>query len=167
MTTITERYQSAANSQDLRSKPGRDGDVEALVSVAWNRSRIGAALMRLHSDWDGLAKRGGRLEQTFLQLKALPEVRRNLMLWAHEHKMEDAADKIAAILCWWLEPACKECHGTQWVTLPNKPKKPCTGCHGTGEAKIPHGDEGRAMLAYIGSCMHRARASIKGRMGRS
>jgi hypothetical protein len=161
---ITERFLSAANSRDLTAKAGREGDVDAIVSVAWNRSRVGAALLRLHSDWDGQAKRGGKLEQTFLSLKSLPEVRSNLLLWAQDQRMEDAAVTVAAVLCWWLDKTCKTCNGTQWVMLPNKPKKPCTGCHGTGEAKIPHGEEGRAMLAHIESCIHRARASIKGRL---
>lgn len=166
MATLDERYQSAANSKDLSTKAGREGDVDAIVAVAWNRSRVGAALMRLHSDWDGLAKRGGKLEQTFLQLKSLPEVRGNMLLWAQDRKMEDAAEKVAAILLWWLEPACKACNGTRWVVKAGQPNRTCHVCRGTGEAKIPHGTDGIAMLAYIGSCTHRARASIRGRLAK-
>jgi len=164
MATITERYQSAANSKDLTAKAGREGDVDAIVAVAWNRSRVGAALMRLHSDWDGLAKRGGKLEQTYLQLKALSEVRGNILLWARERRMEDAGNKVDAVLCWWLEPACQSCNGTKWIVKEHQPNRPCNVCRGTGEAKIPYGTDGIAMLAYIGSCMHRAQASIRGKM---
>jgi hypothetical protein len=162
--TLEERYERAANSTDLRARAGREGDIEAIVAVAWNRSRVGAALMRLHSDWDGIAKRGGKLEQSFLQLKSLPEVRGNIVLWAQERRMDNPEAKVEAVLCWWLDRICKACNGTKWVQSRGRPNRPCNVCHGKGEAKIPCGDDGRDMLAYIGECTHRARASIQGRM---
>lgn len=163
----SERYVSGANSSDLTvRKDGRGDDIEAIVSVAWNRSRIGAALLRLHSEFDGAARRGLQLDQVFQQLKSLPDVRAAMLLWAKEQRKPEPGDLVAAVLAWWLDKTCKTCNGTQWVTRANRPKQPCTTCHGTGEARIPHGEAGRAQLAYMESCLYRARASIKGRAAR-
>lgn len=158
-----ERYVSGANSSDLSVRSeGRADDVEAIVAVAWNRSRIGAALLRLHSEWDGAARRGMKLEQAFRQLRSLGDVKTAMVTWAHQDRRAEPDELVDAVLAWWLDKTCKACNGTQWVTRPNRPKQPCTGCHGTGEAKIPHGDDGRAQLAYMESCLYRARASIRG-----
>lgn len=174
MATISERYISGANATDLTVRSERDGAVEALVSVAWSRSKVGAALLRLHSEWDGAMRSGLRFEQSFLRMKSLPEVRGAMFVWALGNaplpptldRIEEANDLSWSILTWVLDPTCKTCSGTGWVTLANAPKKPCTTCHGTQEAVIPHGERGRAMVAYLESCMYRAKASIKGRAGR-
>jgi len=170
-----EAYLSAGNSKDLTVRAGRLGDVDALVSVAWSRGKVGHALLRLHSEWDGAARRGLKLEQVFRQLKALPEVQGALFAWAiHEvalppqrERLEDADDLVGAILVWWLDRTCKTCSGTKWVTRAFAPKAPCTSCHGTGEARIPRGEDGRGMVAFMESCLYRHRASIKGRAARN
>lgn len=160
-----ERYVSGANSSDLSVRSdGRADDVEAIVAVAWNRSRIGAALLRLSSEWDGAARRGLKLEQAFRQLRSLGDVRTAMLAWAHQDRRAQPEDLVAAVLAWWLDKTCKACSGTKWITRENKPKQPCGTCHGSGEARIPHGDDGRAQLAYMESCLYRARASIRGRV---
>lgn len=54
--TIEEAYTSAANSSDLRCET-RDGaprsDTDLLIAAGWSQSRIGSALLRLHTEWDG------------------------------------------------------------------------------------------------------------------
>jgi hypothetical protein len=174
MAVNLERYLSAGNSRDLTAKAGRHDDIDALVGVAWNRSRVGASLLRLHSDWDGSAKRGMKLEQSFLALKEMPHVLGALFLWAMEgaaqpprrEQIQDAQELSREVVIWWLDRICKTCKGTKWVTRAHKPMTPCTTCHGTGEAPIPQGQRGRAMVSYMESCLYRARASIKGRMRR-
>jgi hypothetical protein len=160
---ITERYLSGANASDLTVKGDREGAVDALVQVAWGRGRVGHALLRLHSEFDGAARRGLKPEQVFGQLKSLPDVRTAMLNWATEQRVDQPEGFVLAILAWWLDKACKSCGGTMWVTRPNKPKQPCTHCHG-GEARIPHGNDGRGMVNFMESCMHRHRASVKGRM---
>jgi len=169
--TLDERYQSAVNSQDLTARSDGRSDVDSIVAVAWSRSHLGAALLRLHSQWDGAARRGLVPEQRFHQLKALPEVRKALLGWADarrgaEPEMEASEDVVAAVLAWWLDKACKGCNGTGWVSRANRPPAPCTTCHGSKEARIPHGVHGRAAVAYMETCIYRARASIRGRLKR-
>jgi hypothetical protein len=167
-TTLSEQYLSAGNSKDLTVRQhGRRDDIEALVAVAWSRSKLGALLLQLMGEWDSAAKQGMRFEQSFLKLKAMPEVRGAMVFWTLDGKalpptqeQWDAANDLSwSILTWWLDRACKACKGTGWVTRPNSPKKPCTTCHGTREAVIPHGQTGRALVAHLESCMYRHRAS--------
>ncbi|MDR6216189.1 hypothetical protein [Paracidovorax wautersii] len=54
--TLEEAYASAANSSDLRCET-RDGapraDTDLLIAAGWSQSRVGGALLRLHTEWDG------------------------------------------------------------------------------------------------------------------
>lgn len=56
--TFDERYASARNSTNLTvdssELPNRDADV--LMAAAWSQSRIGHALLQLHSEWDAAEK---------------------------------------------------------------------------------------------------------------
>lgn len=169
-----EAYVAAGSSHDLTVRPDRRGHADALVEVAWSRGKVGAALLRLMSEWDGAAKSGLRFEQAFLQMKALPEVRGAMFTWAlsdtalppRREQMEEAEALSWAVLMWLLDPSCKTCTGTGWVTRAHSPKKPCTSCHGTKESAIPHGQAGRALVGYMEGCLYRARASGRGRAGR-
>ncbi len=164
--SISERYMSGANAGDLTIHPRREGAVEAIVEVSWSRGRVGHALLRLHSQFDGAARRGLKPDQLFGQLKALPEVRSALLQWAMGERLMEGGETVDAVLAWWLDRRCTACKGTQWITAEGKQKRPCTSCHGTGEARIPRGNEGRGMVAYMENCLHRHRASVNGRMAR-
>lgn len=54
--TIEESYTSATSSSDLRCET-RDGaprsDTDLLIAAGWSQSRVGAALLRLNTEWDG------------------------------------------------------------------------------------------------------------------
>lgn len=56
--TLDEKYTAARNSRDLTvgpsELPNRDSDV--LAAAAWTQSRVGHALMQLHSEWDAAEK---------------------------------------------------------------------------------------------------------------
>lgn len=55
---LDERYSSARNSKNLTvghsDLPNRDADI--LAAAAWSQSRIGHALLQLHSEWDSAEK---------------------------------------------------------------------------------------------------------------
>ncbi|RYF00882.1 MAG: hypothetical protein EOO32_05890 [Comamonadaceae bacterium] len=55
--TLEEAYASAANSSDLRCET-REGapraDTDLLIAAGWSQSRVGGALLRLHTEWDGV-----------------------------------------------------------------------------------------------------------------
>jgi hypothetical protein len=53
---IEERYTSATDSSNLRLDDNKGGDADLLIAAGWSPSRLGAALMRLHSEWDGAEK---------------------------------------------------------------------------------------------------------------
>lgn len=67
---LDERYTSARNSKDLTVShselPNRDSDV--LAAAAWTQSKVGHALMQLHSEWDAAEKPA---KPTQWQIKAL------------------------------------------------------------------------------------------------
>ncbi len=54
--TIDERYTSATHASSLVVTAERGGAVDMLVAAGWSKSRLGAALLRLVSEWDGAEK---------------------------------------------------------------------------------------------------------------
>lgn len=54
--TLEERYSSATHASNLKVEADRAGQVDTIIAMGWSPSRVGAALMRLHSEWDGCAK---------------------------------------------------------------------------------------------------------------
>lgn len=56
--TTEERYVSATHSSNLRCETGEDaplGDTAILIAAGWSPSRIGSAMLRLHSEYDGVS----------------------------------------------------------------------------------------------------------------
>lgn len=52
---VEELYDSATHASNLRVVADRNGPADVLIAQGWNTSRLGAALMRLHSEWSGAA----------------------------------------------------------------------------------------------------------------
>lgn len=59
--TTQEQYACATHSMSLRVEADRPGDADLLIAAGWSKSRFGAALMRLHSEWDSAERRGCRI----------------------------------------------------------------------------------------------------------
>lgn len=53
---LLEHYQTASNSSDLTVEADRRGAGDVLIASGWSPSRVGAALIRLRSEWDKAAK---------------------------------------------------------------------------------------------------------------
>lgn len=73
-------------------------------------------------------------------------------------------------LIWWLDKQCKVCNGTKWEVAPGSNRqngKPCKGCRGTGESKVPRADTGRMLANYLDDCVQIARTDIKKRLHRT
>lgn len=68
--TIEEAYTSAVTSTDLRCDT-RDGaprsDTDLLIAAGWSPSRVGAALLRLHTEWDGAEHKRPAIGADFAQ----------------------------------------------------------------------------------------------------
>ncbi len=56
MTSVDEQYLGATNASNLKVEAEKRGPADILIAVGWSMSRVGAALLRLTSEWDGAAK---------------------------------------------------------------------------------------------------------------
>lgn len=53
---IEEAFTSASNSSDMRVEADQKGDADLIIAAGWSPSRVGMALLRLHSEWDKAEK---------------------------------------------------------------------------------------------------------------
>jgi Zn finger protein HypA/HybF involved in hydrogenase expression len=194
---IEEMYTSAMTSSNLRVEADRPGDADVIIASGWNQSRIGGALLRLHTEWDSSEKPRMAAPEQFLsvgkttkeqrahaarqahalnlhemglllgKLKALPDVRLQMTLQLLKWGSQDAEQKSAEIIRWWLSQACPACGGTKFQVVEGTNRhgsKACKVCAGTGKRAIPHGQEGRRAANWMDQCVERARASIQRRL---
>lgn len=177
---VDERYAVAANATSLVVVEHRDGPVDVLAAAAWSPTRIGSALLRLHSEFDGGERlRKGPSFQTdakllLMRLRTMPALREQLTLQAVKWEMDDAASRAAEVLYWWLDRNCPRCQGRRFERISGTPalsSKPCPprqagGCGGSGEQRLPGGSDGRKLANFLDDCVSRARQSIKQRLRR-
>jgi hypothetical protein len=55
-TTIAERVATACHASNLKVEADRGGQADVLIALAWSKSRLGSALMRLTSEFDAIEK---------------------------------------------------------------------------------------------------------------
>ncbi|HYD75753.1 MAG TPA: hypothetical protein VEB23_04975 [Ramlibacter sp.] len=73
---IEEQYQTAGNTSDLTVDAERRGAGDVLIAAGWSDSRMGMALLRLHSEWDAAAKPRRMTDAQVRQLAAtIPDAR--------------------------------------------------------------------------------------------
>ena len=152
--TVEEKYTSAIHTSNLRVEADKGGSADVLIAVGWSPSRLGSALMRLHSEQDGAQS-----------LRSFAGVHGQLDAQSMRWGMPVATT--TAILKYWLAPLCKVCQGRKFESVPGSPAlsaKRCNCCRGEGVERIPHGEDGRRLLGYIEDCLSRARDSIKARL---
>lgn len=53
---LIERYETAGNTSDLTVTSEHGGAGDLMVAAGWSESRVGMALIRLHSEWSGMVK---------------------------------------------------------------------------------------------------------------
>jgi hypothetical protein len=53
---MEEQYSSATHTSNLKVEERRQMPVDTIIAAGWSRSRVGAALLRLHSEWDSAEK---------------------------------------------------------------------------------------------------------------
>lgn len=194
---VEEIYTSAMTSSNLRVEADRPSDADVIIAAGWNQSRIGGALLRLHTEWDSSEKPRLATGDQFVpagkttkeqrahaarqahahnlhemglllgKLKALPAVRMQVALQLLKWGIEDAEQKAAEIIRWWLSQACPACGGTKFQVVEGTNRhssKTCKTCCGTGKRTIPHGQEGRRAANWMDQCVERARAAIQRRL---
>jgi hypothetical protein len=142
---VDEVYQVAGNTSNLTVEADRRGAGDVLIAAGWSPSRLGMALLRLHSAWDAHKPRAGRAPLTpsdlhllANSLKGRPAVWDQLAPWLSLKGI--ASDIGAAALLHWLHPTCHACEGHGLKKVPNAPAlsaRRCNKCHGTGHKPHP------------------------------
>lgn len=140
MTSTEERYLSASNSSNLKVDADKHGDADVMIASGWSASRIGGALMRLHTKptRDNLAL-----------------VHTQVAIEADRLNLNDPGAIASSVLAWWLNRVCSVCHGRKLEVIANTPSLSdieCPSCHGSGERKIPHGSVGKRLASWLDEC---------------
>lgn len=217
--SVEEAYTAASNSSSLRVMADRPGDGDFIIAAGWSPSRVGMALLRLHSEWDAAAKPRKPTPETVSALAAslpshqpayvisaarlgehikadaarrhalasaqaagwysrevlnligklgsLPAVRQQLVGYVPQWGIREAADKVPAVIAYWLAQACVPCNGLKFIRSQHAAvlsARMCKMCNGTGKATAPHGGEGKRVANYMDDCVSRAQASLKNRL---
>lgn len=68
--SIDEIYSSAIHASNLKVEADRKGQIDSIIAAAWSPSRIGSALLRLHSEYDG-SSHPRRIKREALEALAL------------------------------------------------------------------------------------------------
>lgn len=97
------------------------------------------------------------------RLKSLPAAREQLTLWVRQQRIDDADQRVAEVIMWWLNHVCPVCEGRKKERITDTPSlshRDCKSCHGTGETRIPRQPgspryeiESRKILRYISDCV--------------
>lgn len=161
--TIEEAYTSAVTSTDLRCDT-RDGaprsDTDLLIAAGWSPSRVGSALLRLHTEWDGAEHQRPTTSADFAQaaqqraadtktpaqtpaaanaqaekLAAKHNHQQAKLLMAHLKSMPAVREQLTQQLMKWKVQDAEQVAGAllRWWLAPN-----CGACHGTGRQSAMH-----------------------------
>ncbi len=170
--SVEEQYVNANNSSNLRVEADRRSDADILIAAGWSASRLGSALIRLHTEYDRTALPPGKVAETDYRLllgrlKSLPDVREQVTLQVAQWGIEKPETVAITVIAWWLHKICRVCRGRKFELIAGTPAlsaKHCKCCRGTGEAPLPYGYEGKRIERYLDECIERATASIKKRL---
>ena len=172
----SERYASAINSSNLRvdTRDGAPiGDVDLCTAAAWAPARLGSALLRLVSEYGRPIRLQGmsRTDAILLmgKLKSLREVQIQLAIKLKDWGHDQPVDASLAIIAWWLHKVCRKCDGRGYEVVQGTGRlsaKQCQSCHGTGEARLPHGEFGKRAANFLDDSIQRARTQIRNALGK-
>lgn len=172
--TVEETYSRSVNAANLRMETREDSQTSAadiLVAAGWSASHMGAALMRLRTEYDGLGMPPGGNDARLLQmgLKSLLSVQEQLTAQAERWNVEHPGEVATAAVAWWLSHICRACHGRRFQSIAGTPAlsgRACNSCRGTGETNLRYGHTGRRLVNFMNDCVSRAQQSIKTRLRR-
>lgn len=170
--TVEETYSRSVNSANLRMETREDSQTSAadvLIAAGWSSSRLGASLMRLRTEFDGLGMPPNGSDTGLLQmgLKSLSSVHEQLSAQAGRWNVEHAGEVATAAIAWWLSNVCRTCHGRRYQSIAGTPAlsgRACNTCRSTGETNLRYGHTGRRLVNFMDDCVSRAQQSIKTRL---
>lgn len=139
----------ANNTSNLLVEAHRPGPADLLIASAWSHSRLGSAMLRLHSEWDAAQKPRkptpetinalavsmgrehayktatawfeGEILDLMGRLHTLGEVRAQVAVKAADWRISDPEIKAAAVVKFWLDQTCHPCAGLRFRPIPNAP----------------------------------------------
>lgn len=168
--TVAEAYSSAGNTSDLTVKAERRSDADVLIASGWTPGLLGGVLMRLHSEWDGAAKKR-HMDETeafllFSQLKTLTRAVDGVAAWVERKGHKEPRTLANGVILYWLHDTCQHCHGRGHEVIHGSPVlgRQCRKCGGSGKRSPPAGEMGKAALNMMDACIHVARHSMKLRL---
>lgn len=171
--TVEESYISAAHTSNLRMVAERTGAADVMVAAGWSDSRIGQALMRLASEWDGAEKRRYMSETDLIllraKLKSLSNVLTQVTMAMGRMGIDHPEERAGPIVAFWLHQQCHTCSGLKFETIRDTPVLSgirCKVCHGTGKGYAPDGFVGTRVLAWLDKCVSDGRSSMVRRLRR-
>lgn len=170
--TIDESYISANHTSNLRVVADKRCSADILIAAGWSDTRIGSALLRLASEWDGAAKKPGMSDTDMqllkIQLKSLKSVLEQVVhVMANKMRIDNAEAKAGPIVGYWLNQCCPACHGLKFQQIRDTPvlgALRCRTCMGTGIGWAPGEFEGKRVLAWMDDSVARSRQSIRVRL---
>lgn len=166
---VDESYIAANNTSNLRVESERRGSADVLIAAGWSASRLGAALMRLHSEYDGRSRpiNSGATDDRLMMggLKSLGGVIERMEHEAALLGFESPKLEAFKAVAWWLSKTCGGCQGRKYQVMlgtPSLTTKPCMSCGGTGENALS--GKTKKLVIFMDDCVARARDSIKKRL---
>lgn len=165
---VEETYQVAGNTSDLTVEADRRGAGDVMIAAGWSDSRVGMALLRLHSEWDGAVKRRGRNTMTDSDLRLLASrmksrgaVWAQILPWVVLKGIDP--DVAASALLHWMDDACRKCDGRGFFKIPDAPVLSTKRCKcNAGRAWPPNGTN--RVVQHLDYCVSVARGSLKKRL---
>lgn len=97
-----------------------------------------------------------RVLQRLPSLRRLVDEHAGLLPWVTGLGVEEPRLKLLDVLGWWADRRCLVCEGTGKCG-----DLGCKSCKGSGERRVPHGQEGRLISDHIGEQVSRAAASTR------
>lgn len=190
--TVDEAYSSACTASSLKMEAERRTPVDVLTASGLSPHLVGGQLLRLRTEYDSSerprmarasqfaqgrnpkeasqAARDYNLHELGLllgKLKSLPTARTMLSNQLTYWGTKDADTIAAAVLRWWLNPVCHECHGTKYEAVPGTGRlsaRACKHCQGSGIEKVPHGQIGRRLANWVDVALMHSREGISKRL---
>ena len=135
---IEERYLSAAAATNLLDVPHRLGQVDLIKASGMSARNMAAHYLRLIS-------RPTKEDMTRVYAALLSVVQ--------GRKLEGGTDAIVTAMEWLLNPCCKVCNGTGFITRKDKEHK-CPKCRGEKLRKEPQCKTAQILIDYMQTCRH-------------
>ena len=157
---IAEQYSTATTSSNLRVEADKRSSADILIASGLSNSRMGAACMRLLTEFGSAASNRTDQKLMLMRLKSLTTVVEQVKQQAIHWRMVDADALALSVVAHWLDSSCKACHRLGFERVPGSPalsNRMCKACKGLRDQPIPGGQAGTRLQAYMGDCISRWR----------